>query len=452
MAMLSTLRTRVVGAAAALFQDIERTGPPIPEGSVLVAANHVNALLDPLVLFHTMGRPSHPLAKAPLFRHPMIGPILKGLGGLPVHRPQDDPALLERNQHTFDAVVAALHHGEAVQIYPEGISHSEPALAPLKTGVARIALLAEERAGWELRLAVVPVGLTYQRKHLFRGRAVAAVGTPIAVAAWKSRYRADPAAVVVDLTDAVRAGLEAVTLNFVEAADRELVEVAEALHSRATGAASWTERPGLADRWPRLRAFTAGLAWLRAHDPERHERLARKVDRYAQMAALLGAREWGVPERYRWSTVVGHAARELTLLALLTPAALVGALAWFLPYRMPNLVARLARPGFDAVASYKLAAALLVYPAFLVAWTALAWALAGTGWAALVALAAALGGLAWIPWRERLGQGGEDLRGLIRSLPRADSRARLAALRAELVDEFDEVAERLRDRLAPTVE
>ena len=69
--------TRVVGGAAALFQDIERTGPPIPDGPVLVAANHVNALLDPLVLFHTAGRPTRPLAKAPLFTHPLIGPFLK---------------------------------------------------------------------------------------------------------------------------------------------------------------------------------------------------------------------------------------------------------------------------------------------------------------------------------------------------------------------------------------
>src|SRR5687767_11428879 len=120
MPLLPTLLTRVVGGAAALFQDIERTGPPIPDGPVLVAANHLNSLLDPLVLFHTAGRPTRPLAKAPLFTHPLIGPFLKGLGGLPVYRRQDDPTQMDRNQDTFDAAVAALHRGEAVQIYPEG--------------------------------------------------------------------------------------------------------------------------------------------------------------------------------------------------------------------------------------------------------------------------------------------------------------------------------------------
>jgi 1-acyl-sn-glycerol-3-phosphate acyltransferase len=47
------------------------------------------------------------------------------------------------NDRTFDAAIAALQSGGAVQIYPEGQSHSEPSLTPLRTGAARIALMAE---------------------------------------------------------------------------------------------------------------------------------------------------------------------------------------------------------------------------------------------------------------------------------------------------------------------
>ena len=55
-------------------------------------------------------------------------------------------------------------------------------MAPLRTGAARIALLAEDRAAWGVGLQIQPVGLTYERKTLFRGRAVAAFGPPIEVA------------------------------------------------------------------------------------------------------------------------------------------------------------------------------------------------------------------------------------------------------------------------------
>ena len=446
--MLRSLVSRIAGAAAAIFHEIERTGPFIPPGPVLVAANHANSLLDPLVLFRVVGRPTRPLAKAPLFKHPVIGPFLWVLGGLPVFRRQDDAALLYRNQETFEAAVSSLHRGEAVQIYPEGTSHSAPALAQLRTGVARIALLAEERAGWELGLIILPVGLTYQRKHRFRGHALVAIGEAIPVAPWRGRYEADPTGTVVALTDAVRAGLETVTLNFVEDGDRMLVEVAEALHARETHATPWTRRPGLAERWPRLRAFTEGLAWLRAHDVERHRRLAGRVERYARLAALLGAGEAGVPRRYHWPNVLAHAGGQLGLLALLTPLALVGWVAWLVPYWLPTLAVRIARPKLDAVASYKLVVAFLVFPLFLAFWTALAWAVAGPIIALGASAASVLGGLAWIPWRKRLRGLGEDTRGFIRSLPRASSRARLASLRAELVREFEAVAGRSRDPFA----
>src|SRR4051812_28557709 len=85
--------TGVVGWAANVFQPIERVGPPVPGGPVLVVANHPNALLDPLVIFRIAGRPTRPLAKAPLFQQAFIGTLLRGLGGLPVFRPKDDPAL-----------------------------------------------------------------------------------------------------------------------------------------------------------------------------------------------------------------------------------------------------------------------------------------------------------------------------------------------------------------------
>ena len=440
--LVSRLVTGLIGWAGGIFHDIERTGPPLPDGPVLLTANHANALLDPLVVFEAAGRPSRPLAKAPLFEHPIIGPFLWALGGLPVYRRQDDPAQMGRNRDTFDAAVRALHRGEVVQIYPEGQSHSEPGLTPLKTGAARIALQAEEQAGWTLGLTIVPCGITYQRKHRFRSSALLAAGTAIPVAPWRGAWEADPAAAAEGLTDAVRAGLEAVTLNFVADGDRELVDVAEALYARATRQASWTERPGLAARWPRLRAFTAGLAWLRAHDPDRHARLSHRVRRYARLSTLLGADEWGVPERYRWGRAVAHALERGAWLALLTPLALVGVVAWILPYQLPNLAVRVVRPSLDAIATYKLVAAVLAFPLALAAWS---WLIAhhhGAGWGAVAAVAAVAGGLVWIPWRKALRDLGADARALVRALPRERTRERLAELRAELVREFEAVAER----------
>ena len=54
-------------------------------------------------------------------------------------------------------------------IFPEGISHHEPQLAPIKTGAARIALSARDERGIH-DLRIVPVGLNFEDKASPRTR------------------------------------------------------------------------------------------------------------------------------------------------------------------------------------------------------------------------------------------------------------------------------------------
>src|SRR5438552_16979045 len=85
-------------------------------GPLIVAANHHNSIVDAMLLLTAIPRPVRTLAKAPLFRHPLIGPFLRRIAALPVHRRQEagsDPA---RNAALFAATTAALRSGGAIAI------------------------------------------------------------------------------------------------------------------------------------------------------------------------------------------------------------------------------------------------------------------------------------------------------------------------------------------------
>jgi 1-acyl-sn-glycerol-3-phosphate acyltransferase len=126
-----------------------RAQEKVPQtGGVIFVVNHISNA-DPLALGQFLafsGRWPRFLAKASLFRVPVMGRILRACGQIPVQRQS------AKSADALVAAVEAVHQGRAVVIYPEGTITRDPDLWPMagKTGAARIAL----RTG----CPVIPVG------------------------------------------------------------------------------------------------------------------------------------------------------------------------------------------------------------------------------------------------------------------------------------------------------
>src|SRR5262245_59064941 len=111
----------------------------LPDGGpVLFVPNHVNSLLDAVIVGRTSRRPVPFLAKAPLFTMPVFGPALHALGMVPAYRASDDASKVSQNAHSIAQTADCLAKGEAVGIFPEGKSHDVPSIEQVRTGAARI--------------------------------------------------------------------------------------------------------------------------------------------------------------------------------------------------------------------------------------------------------------------------------------------------------------------------
>lgn len=421
----------VARAAAGVYYRLTRAGATVPaDGPVLLVANHPNSLFDAALVAAVAGRPLRFLAKAPLFTDAQVGWLVRGAGAIPVYRAVDDPGAMGRNRDMFAAVWAALAEGAAVALFPEGTSHSEPRLAPLKTGAARIALGAAARHG--VACAIVPVGLSFRQKERFRSEALVLVGEPLD---WSDLHAEAPenAAAVQALTARLADALQQVTLNLERWEDAPLVETAEAVWAAEFGA----ER-GAVPRLGRQRGTADALAGLRAAADPRLPALAHDLGRHARLLRALGLSPAELHQRPGWLAAARWALKRLALFALTLPPALLGTLLLWPPYRLTGVLEARARPAHDIRSTYK----LLVGTALFLGW----WLLLGlaTGWAAGGWAAAAVLillpplGLLTLGVRERAQQARTDARRwlLLRRRP-----ARIEELRRRQ----RELAVRLRD-------
>lgn len=392
----------LVGPAARLitgaYYRVTVAGRPLPlQGPLLIVANHPNDVFDPLLVAAAAGRPVRFLAKAPLFGVPGVGAVLRAAGCLPLYRRSDDPAQTARNEATFTAVTAALGSGAAVALFPEGMSHDAPALAPLKTGAARIALAA---AGAGVPLAIVPVGLVLADRDRARSEALVILGGAMA---WDDLRGAGPLPEAVhELTARVTSALEAVTVNLDTWGDEPLVTTAEAIH-----AATHAVPPDPAERVRRLWLAARWLRALRASRDPRYRPLAAALRAHGRKLARLGLGPADLREPDDVGTALRWTGRRIPLLAA-GGVALAGLLLVTGPMILADLGTRGRTGGQESRASRH----LYVGTALVLLWWSLLAAavwlvrgpLAGVAAAAALPIAGLLGLAVQQAWGWRLHQ------------------------------------------------
>ncbi len=333
---------------AVITADLER----IPrDGPVFLACNHPNSLTDAMVVAWTAPRRVRFTAKATLFANPLAARLLRAVGVVPLRRAADERTAAhgaaptapvpdaERNRAAFAAVAEAMAEGSCVVVFPEGKTTDDPHMAPLRTGLARMALMSRDDRGVR-GIRIVPIGLLFEQKEEPRSRVMLQVGEPIDL----DTLGSGPS-MVETLTELIDQRLRAVTINFETHEDAERIQVlAETLAALQEPITELEDgAPSLAVTLELVRRFARAQRSVRARDDAAlnaridtsekrlrafHARLAHEridvQDLGIELSARLGA----------WFTI-----RELSIAAVMLPVSLWGRMTHALSLRLTGYLA-----------------------------------------------------------------------------------------------------------------
>jgi 1-acyl-sn-glycerol-3-phosphate acyltransferase len=407
-------------------------------GPLVVAANHQQGLMDGLLLAATLPRRLRPIAKAPLFRYPIIGQLARLAGAIPVHRRQDEGKGRVDNQAMFGAAHRALAEGEALLIFPEGVSQPEPALMPLRTGAARLVLGSGGRGA---RATLLPVGLMFHEPGTFRvGSAVVLMVEPVPTEDFDALPEEEA---VRRLTARLEAALRRL---IVEARDRHTLDLVLAAEAIWREEAPEIAADPLARTTWRQRAARAN-AYLAAFEPARLSALRERLERYVGELEGTGLTDRDLSQGYQLRAVLRYALRQGLALVLGLPLALWGLVNHILPYGLTAVTVRALNPEADVESTYKVAVGLVVYPLcwLLEGWVI--WRLGGGALLAVFVLSLLPTGFFALSWTQRLDRVRRDTRGLLTVLMDRDLRSHLLERRRAIMAEFQELLRQVPGRV-----
>jgi 1-acyl-sn-glycerol-3-phosphate acyltransferase len=427
------------------FRDIEIVGEErVPDDApVIFVSNHPNALIDPVFLLCLSPREVSFLAKEPLFRTPVISAFVKAFGSLPVYRKQDgaDP---KDNRKTIDACRAALGAGRAIALFPEGTTHSDSRLKPLKTGAARIALSANASGGRRGEVRIVPAGLYYSDKRTFRSRASLVYGEPIDVPTVSLDDNAEPPRDdAVALTSRIDEALGEVTVQAGTHDARELARAAERIFAAAERDEGGEARTsGVFAEMDLMRRLIDGYEALRGAYPDEVARVASRVKEYDARITRHGLSHRH-PSELTFSVVLGYAASTLVGLIALAPLALPAAILNYLPYRLVGFVTTRSAKAEEVVATFKVLGALLFFPLTWIVVTAVVAAFVDPWVALAILVASPIAAFAALVFSERTAELLRGARLLALAIFRPTQRDLLVRERRAIRDEILRLADRL---------
>ena len=346
----------------------------IPVGKpIIFAANHQNALMDPLALSCTNPLQTLWLARADIFKNKLARPALKFMKMLPIYRIRDGKENLSNNEEVFNQVTQVLENRQSIALFPEAAHSGKRQMLVHRKAIPRIALEAEAKNNFTLELQIVPVGIYYDHYWKFNRTLVVQYGKPIGIDGYRERYAENGQNAMLSLRDEIRECLLPLTMQINSVEHYVVYEQIRMLAGEERTQSLTPGRQAVLEIFKYEQWLMERVELLEQKDSVKFEALITATTAFAGNCKNAGLTGEKLAEACH---TTGTILILKVLFALVTlPLLAFGLLFSFLPYYLPRILLRrkVKDPAF--LSTFFFVPGLLIFPLFYLAESALvAWA------------------------------------------------------------------------------
>ena len=162
------------------------------DGSVIWAANHTNALMDPMVMLSSSRGRKVFVARADIFKKKWACKALSFLRVMPIYRIRDGINAVKHNDEAIEQATSVIMDGVPFVIFPEATHRAKHSLLKLSKGIFHIAESAIEKSKEGQPVYIQPIGIEYSDYFRFRNKVLVRFGKPADVSKFLQEHSDEP--------------------------------------------------------------------------------------------------------------------------------------------------------------------------------------------------------------------------------------------------------------------
>ncbi|MES2762513.1 MAG: 1-acyl-sn-glycerol-3-phosphate acyltransferase [Bacteroidota bacterium] len=357
------------------------------KGPVILAVNHPNGFMDPIVLA-TLAYPPRIryLARGDAFKKGVVTALLESLGIIPIYRIQDGGKEgLKKNDATYERVNTLLKKNKKITIFAEGLCIQERRLRPLKKGVPRM-LFGSMETGELNDLIVVPIGINYTEPSQFQSTVFCNVGEPIKLMDYMPAYEESPAKAMNKFLGDLTPRMKELIVHIDHIKSEEVIKHLEEIYRFEYFEKEKLDLANLEHDFKFSNYIVNIINKAEETQEEKVRALNEKTQNYLSELKQYAIKDWLISPQKQYMLNYSIFALRTLLIVLTLPIYVRGLIASYLPYKLTHMITKKKVRVIEFKASFNMGIGAVLFLAYYNMQFFVVKALTHSGWIALLFL------------------------------------------------------------------